>query len=75
MQIKVYQHALEMEKDWEMMSEFDKDEIIRKKIIRELWLQRSLFNFVYEVHKNFFDDNGLSWWVFQKFFAILFSEN
>ena len=29
-------NALEMEKDWEMMSEFDKDEIIRKKIIREL---------------------------------------
>lgn len=27
---------LEMDKDWEMMSEFDKDEIIRKKIIREL---------------------------------------
>ena len=27
---------LEMEKDWEMMSECDKDEIIRKKIIREL---------------------------------------
>ena len=27
---------LEMEKDWEMMSESDKDEIIRKKIIREL---------------------------------------
>ena len=27
---------LEMEKDWEMMSEFDKDEIIHKKIIREL---------------------------------------
>ena len=27
---------LEMEKDWEMMCEFDKDEIIRKKIIREL---------------------------------------
>ena len=27
---------LEIEKDWEMMSEFDKDEIIRKKIIREL---------------------------------------
>ena len=27
---------LEMEKDWEMMSEFDKDEIIDKKIIREL---------------------------------------
>ena len=27
---------LEMERDWEMMSEFDKDEIIRKKIIREL---------------------------------------
>ena len=27
---------LEMEKDWEMMSEFDKDEIIRQKIIREL---------------------------------------
>ncbi|MBR4903744.1 MAG: hypothetical protein IKZ53_03665, partial [Selenomonadaceae bacterium] len=29
-------NALEMEKDWEMMSEFDKDEIIRKKIVREL---------------------------------------
>ena len=29
-------NKLEMEKDWEMMSEFDKDEIIRKKIIREL---------------------------------------
>ena len=27
---------LEMEKDWELMSEFDKDEIIRRKIIREL---------------------------------------
>lgn len=27
---------LETEKDWEMMSEFDKDELIRKKIIREL---------------------------------------
>ena len=27
---------LEMEKDWEMMSEFDKDELIRKKIIHEL---------------------------------------
>ena len=27
---------LEMEKDWELMSEFDKDEIIRQKIIREL---------------------------------------
>ena len=27
---------LEMEKDWEMMSEFDKDEIINKKMIREL---------------------------------------
>ena len=27
---------LEIEKDWEMMSEFDKDELIRKKIIREL---------------------------------------
>ena len=27
---------LEMEKDWEMMSEFDKDELIRRKIIREL---------------------------------------
>ena len=27
---------LEMEKDWEMMTEFDKDEIIRKKIIHEL---------------------------------------
>lgn len=27
---------LETEKDWELMSEFDKDELIRKKIIREL---------------------------------------
>jgi len=27
---------LEMEKDWELMSEFDKDEFIRRKIIREL---------------------------------------
>ena len=27
---------LEMEKDWEMMSELDKDELMRKKIIREL---------------------------------------
>ena len=31
-----YGNNLEMEKDWEMMSEFDKDEIIRKKIVREL---------------------------------------
>lgn len=29
-------NALEMEKDWEMMTEFDKDEIINKKMIREL---------------------------------------
>ena len=28
---------IEMEKDWELMSELDKDEFIRKKIIRELW--------------------------------------
>ena len=27
---------LETEKDWELMTDFDKDEIIRKKIIREL---------------------------------------
>ena len=27
---------LEMNKDWELMSELDKDELIRKKIIREL---------------------------------------
>ena len=27
---------LEMDKDWELMSELDKDEFIRKKIIREL---------------------------------------
>ena len=27
---------LEMEKDWELMSELDKDEIINKKMIREL---------------------------------------
>ena len=27
---------LEMEKEWEMMSEFDKDEIINKKMVREL---------------------------------------
>ena len=29
-------NALEMEKDWELMSELDKDEFIRKKIIRKL---------------------------------------
>ena len=29
-------NALEMEKDWEMMSELDKDELINKKMIREL---------------------------------------
>ena len=29
-------NALEMEKDWELMSELDKDELIDKKIIREL---------------------------------------
>jgi hypothetical protein len=27
---------LEMEKDWKLMSELDKDEFLRKKIIREL---------------------------------------
>ena len=27
---------LEMEKDWELMSELDKDELINRKIIREL---------------------------------------
>lgn len=27
---------LEMEKDWEMMTEFDKDEIINRKMVREL---------------------------------------
>ena len=27
---------LEMEKDWELMSELDKDELINKKIVREL---------------------------------------
>ena len=27
---------LEMEKEWELMSEFDKDEFIHQKIIREL---------------------------------------
>ena len=27
---------LEMEKDWELMSELDKDELIDKKIVREL---------------------------------------
>ena len=27
---------LEMDKDWELMSELDKDEFLRKKIIREL---------------------------------------
>ena len=30
------ENALEMDKDWEMMTEFDKDEIINKKMIREL---------------------------------------
>jgi hypothetical protein len=29
-------NALEMEKDWELMSELDKDELIDKKIIQEL---------------------------------------
>ena len=29
-------NALEMEKDWELMSELDKDELIDKKIVREL---------------------------------------
>ena len=27
---------LEMEKDWELMSELDKDELLDKKIVREL---------------------------------------
>ena len=27
---------LEMEKDWELMSELDKDELIQKQIVREL---------------------------------------
>lgn len=27
---------LEMEKDWEMMTELDKDELINKKMVREL---------------------------------------
>ena len=31
-----YGNNLEMEKDWEMMSELDKDELINKKIVREL---------------------------------------
>jgi len=30
------ENSLEMEKDWELMSELDKDEFIRKKIIRQL---------------------------------------
>ena len=34
--IRLDGNNLEMEKVWEMMTEFDKDEIIRKKIIREL---------------------------------------
>lgn len=29
-------NALEMEKDWELMSELDKDEFLRKKIVQEL---------------------------------------
>ena len=29
-------NALEMDKDWELMSELDKDELINKKMIREL---------------------------------------
>ena len=36
MVVRLDGNNLEMEKDWEMMSEFDKDELIRKKIIREL---------------------------------------
>ena len=31
-----YGNNLEMEKDWEMMSELDKDELIQKQIVREL---------------------------------------
>ena len=31
-----YGNNLEMEKDWEMMSELDKDELINKKMMREL---------------------------------------
>ena len=31
-----YGNNLEMEKDWELMSELDKDEIIQKEIVREL---------------------------------------
>lgn len=29
-------NSLEMEKDWELMSELDKDELMEKKIVREL---------------------------------------
>ena len=36
---------LEMEKDWEMMSELDKDEFIRKKIICALKRRGVLFYF------------------------------
>lgn len=32
---------LEMDKDWELMSELDKDEFIHKKIIRELWVEKN----------------------------------
>ena len=31
-----YDNNLEMEKSWELMSEFDKDELVKKKILREL---------------------------------------
>ena len=34
--VRLEGNFLEMEKDWELMSEFDKDEIINKKIVREL---------------------------------------
>ena len=36
LKLLVRQMLHKVEKDWELMSEFDKDELIRKKIIREL---------------------------------------
>ena len=35
-------NILETEKDWELISEFDKDEFLRQKFIRELWLLQIL---------------------------------
>ena len=40
---------LEMEKDWELLSDLEKDEVIQKKIVRELW----------ESEKNYYKMNSI----------------